>query len=254
MKIKLLLAAVLLLVTVQLNAQERSAYRAGYLRLGVNILGDPLLNALSPKENIFEGRYGASGGYVFEFGRIFYFGKKNSKSFAKLGLDWTFLSLNYNKMDKWDEYGQKSGAKTLSITGQKIAASGSTKLGPVLSLNLFEKVVVDARFQIAPTVRYFDFAYSENQGLTNQRYFNFINYSGENEVDGFEAKSLKNRLAFGVARSAGLTLRRKGLGISADYIKGNVKSTYDAYDHSQRSNGKEKIKSKTLQFTLNFTF
>ena len=56
MKIKLLF------VTVQLNAQERSAYRAGYLRLGVNIVGDPLLNALSPKENNFEGRYGASGG------------------------------------------------------------------------------------------------------------------------------------------------------------------------------------------------
>ena len=157
-------------------------------------------------------------------------------------------------MDKWDEYGQKSGAKTLNIAGQKIVASGSTKLGPVLSLNLFEKVVVDARFQVAPTVLFFDFAYRENQGLTNQRYFNFINYSGEKEEDGFDAKSLKNTLAFGFARSAGLTLRRKGLGISADYIKGNVKSTYEAYDHSQSSNGKEKIKSKTLLFTLNFTF
>jgi len=255
MKIKLLLAVILLSVTVQLNAQERSAFRAGYLRLGINELGDPLDQTMSPIRNIFDSRFGASQGFVFEFGRIYYFGGKDYRGFLNLGLDWTMLSLNYNKLDKWQEYGENSGAETVAIGGEKLALSASTRLGPVLSLNLIEKIVIDARFQFAPTLRFFDFNYRENQGMPSERYFSFTNYSREAVEDGFDAESIKNRVSFGLARSFGLTLRRQALGISADYISGDVKNYYEAINPNfGEANGKDKIPFHSLQFTLNLTF
>jgi hypothetical protein len=255
MKIKLLLAVILLSVTFQLNAQERSAFRAGYLRLGINQLGEPLDQSMSPIRNIFDSRYGASEGFAFEFGRIFYVGGKDHQGFLNLGLDWTMLSLNYNKMDKWEEYGENSGAETVSIGGKKIALSASTKLGPVLSINLLEKIVIDARFQLAPTLRFFDFSYRENEGMTSERYFNFTNYSREIEENGFDAESVKNRLAFGLAKSFGVTLRRKAIGVSADYITGDVKSYYEAINSNfGEANGKDKIPFQSVQITLNLTF
>jgi hypothetical protein len=260
MKIKLFFTIFLFAIGCQLQAQEREedkqergAFRSGYMRIGVNSLGDDLDPSLSPKENIFKGQYGASRGYTFELGHIFYFGGKHSQGFLNLGLDWTILSLNYNKMDKWESYGQSSGAQSVMIGGEKIAAAAATKLGPVLSINLFEKVVLDARFQLAPTLRFFDLNYMENEGKASERYFNFTNYSMEDESED-DPEALNNKVAFGVAKSIGVTLRRSALGISADYITGDVKSNYEAFDASGSSAGKEKIKTKMLQLTVNFTF
>ncbi|WP_432713080.1 hypothetical protein [Pedobacter sp.] len=254
MKIKLLIAVLLLGVTAQLYGQDRGVYRAGYLRLGVNTIGDPLMQDLSPKENIFDGRYGASRGYTFEFGHIFYFGGKNSQSVMNLGLDWTILSLNYNKLEKWKAYGENSGARNVEIGGEKIAFAGRTKLGPVLSMNLGGSVLLDVRFQIAPTIRYFDFNYSENAGEVNERYFSYVNNDEEdNDVD-YDPEAIKNRLAFGVAKSYGATLRRKALGLSVDYVVGQVKSPYEARNSGFNTSGKEKIQSNSLHFTVNFTF
>ena len=255
MKMKLLLALMLLAVTVQLHAQERSAYRAGYLRLGINVFGDPLDQRMSPISNIFDNRYGASNGYVFEIGRIFYIGPEDTKSFLNIGLDWTYLSLNYNKLDKWAEYGENSGAENIAIGGKRVAIGASTKIGPVLSFNLIEQVVIDARFQLAPTVRYYDFSYMENEGMPGERYFSFTNYSREIEEPDFDAESIKNRIGFGVAKSFGLTLRRKGLGVSTDYIAGDVKSYYEAANSNfGEVSGKDKIPYSMVQLTLNVTF
>ncbi len=251
MKIKVLLAVILLSVTFQLNAQERSAFRSGYLRLGINELGDPLDQSMSPIRNIFDGRYGASRGYALEFGNIYYFGSKDHKGFFNVGLDWTILSFNYNKLDKWEEYGANSGAKNVEIGGKKFALSASTKLGPVISMNLIEKIVIDARFQFAPTVRYYDFSYRENPGQNSERYFSFTNYSKAIEDPSFNAESIKNRLSFGLARSFGVTLRRNTLGVSADYITGDVKSYYEAINPNfGETSGKDKIPFHNVQLTL----
>jgi len=255
MKIKLLLAVILLLVTVQLNAQERSAFRAGYLRLGINDLGDALDQGMSPIRNIFDSRYGASRGLALAFGRNYYIGGKDHKGIINVGLDWTMLSVNYNKLDKWQQYGDNSGAQTLAIGGKKIALSASTKLGPVISLNFIEKIVIDARFQFAPTLRFFDFDYSENQGLASERYFSFTNNSKEARDAGFNAESIKNRVSFGLASSFGLTLRRNALGLSADYISGDVKNFYDAINPNfGHADGKDRIPFHNVQLALNLTF
>jgi hypothetical protein len=256
MKIKCLVFAIALCAGLNVYAQQRSVFRPGYVRLGLTRLGDELNYRLSPKENIFDGRYGTSTGYVFEFGHIFYFNKRASKNPVNLGLDWTILSFTYNKMDKWNDYARAAAAPNAFIEGEQIAGAASSKLGPNLSINLGEKVVLDLRFQVAPTLRYFDFTYTEDP-FTNTntgRYFSFEN-SEQLKVDrNFDPQSLKNRLAFGLNYGYGVTLRRAGLGLSLDYTTGEVNSNYEAYDELTGGTfGKEKIKANSIQLKLSLT-
>lgn len=70
----------------------------------------------------------------------------------------------------------------------------------------------------------------------------------------FDGESIKNRLAFGVATGLGITVRRKAIGLSFDYISGKVDTNYDAYDTKTGNTfGKEKIQANTMQFKLSFT-
>lgn len=253
MKFKILVSAIIVCISLNAQAQERSAFRSGYVRLGINKLGDDLDNGLSPKENIFDNRYGAGTGYVFEFGRIYYFKNRQDKSLFNVGLDWTILSLNYNKMDKWKDYAIGAGAKD-AIDGQAIAAAISSKLGPTISINPIEKLVIDVRFQVAPTLRFFDFGYDETTADSEGRYFYFINDNQSSVDEEFDGESIKNRLAFGVATGFGITVRRKAIGLSLDYVSGKVNSNYDAYDAKAGNTfGKEKIQANTMQFKLSFT-
>jgi len=245
------LVIVLLVSTAQVNAQNwRSAFRSGYMRLGINTLGDNLDPALSPVQNVFDGRYGASTGYVFEFGKVFYFRKTTQeKQLINFGLDWTILSFNYNKMDKWDTYARESNGGDYTIDGTKIAAAISSKLGPVVSFNPTEKVVIDFRFQIAPVFRFYDLDYIDHYEQPNERYFSFVNYEAEEGDEDYDGEAIKNRIAFGVAKSFGITLRRKAIGIALDYISGDVKSNYE----SETSFGKAKIPAKNFQVKLSLT-
>lgn len=252
-KTLLLISVFLLTATVQVNAQDRSAFRSGYIRLGINKLGDDLDKSISPKQNVFDGRYGAGTGYVFETGRVFYFMGRTQPKLINFGLDWTYLSLNYNKMDKWATYGRDRGATDVTVDGTKIAAAISSKLGPVISFNPIEKLVIDARFQVAPVVRFFDFGYSENGGKANEQYFSFTNYEGDGTEE-YDGESVKNRIAFGVATSFGVTLRRKAIGFAVDYISGDVKSNYESGGGTSiSSSGKENIPVHHIQFKLSFT-
>ena len=254
MKVKLLLLAVAICSAIQLHAQDRSPFRSGYLRLGINKLGGDLDNALTPKENIFDGKFGASTGYVLEFGHIYYFKDRANTNGINYGLDWTILSLNYNKLDKWENYGVASGASNVYVDGAAIGVAASTKLGPTISFNPLEKLVIDVRFQIAPTFRVFDLEYSEEEEETTTRHFSFANYQQEEVDDNFDAESIKNRVAFGLCTSFGITVRRKAVGLSLDYLSGKVNSNYEAYDaKAGQTNGKEKIKANTLQLKLSLT-
>ncbi|SER85358.1 hypothetical protein [Pedobacter rhizosphaerae] len=138
MKLKLLLTIAGLMATFGAFSQERSVFRSGYLRLGINQLGKALDNNLSPKGNIFNNRYGAGTGYVLEFGHIYYFKSKKKETQLNYGLDWTILSLNYNKMDEWGAYAKSSQAGKAEIEGESIAAAISSKLGPTLSIIPFK--------------------------------------------------------------------------------------------------------------------
>jgi hypothetical protein len=243
------LLALFLYTSLPSTVVGQSAFRSAYTRLGINKLGSDLDHNLSPFQNVFDGRYGAGTGYVFEFGRIFYFKNKDKPGMINYGLDWTYLSLNYNKMDGWEAYGAASGAQSYYIEGTGIAAAISSKIGPVLSINPIEKLVVDVRFQIAPVARFFDLSYEEEEAGGDGRYFYFTNESGDDD----DSESIQNRIAFGVATSYGITVRRKSFGLSVDYVSGKVKSNYDSYDGSTFLFGKEKIPARNLHFKLSLT-
>ena len=255
MKLKLCLAVILLTVTGLLQAQDRPTYRPSYLRLGVNAVGNQLDEILSPRENILDGRYGSVNGFVLDAGRIYYFGGKHSESFLNLGLDWTVLSLTYNQLNEWKDYGRNSGAQNVMIDGTKVMASASSKLGPVLSLNLIEKVVIDARFQLAPTFRYIDLNYYENEGQPDERFISFIRNGKRYFNESFDFDGIKDRVNFSVAKSLGVTLRRNTLGLSADYIWGDVKTYFETISGSNgQIAGKESVPVSTLQLKLNLSF
>lgn len=235
------------------NGQSRSAFRSGYLRLGLNALGGDLKFDQSPKQNVFNGNYGAAQGYVLEMGRIFYFQDRGLISPLNYGIDWTYFSLNYNELDQWDAYGAAS-ATPYFTGGEALAIAASTKIGPVVSFNLVEKVVVDARIQLAPTFRFFDVSYYETdeEGIETRSFSFTDDLSGEND-DNYDSESLPNRVGFGVQTNFGLTLRRKAIGIALDVVSGSVKNRYQAYENGSYTFGKEKIKVTNFQVKLSLT-
>ncbi|WP_432708005.1 hypothetical protein [Pedobacter sp.] len=254
MKIKICLAAILISASVLLHAQDRPTYRPSYLRLGVNAVGNQLDKILSPRENILDGRFGAVNGFVLDAGRIYYFGGKFSEGFLNLGLDWTVLSFTYNQLNEWEQYGRDSRAQNVIVDGTKVMASASTKLGPVLSINLIEKIVIDARFQLAPTFRYIDLSYYEDEGGPNERFITFIKNGKRYFNESFDFDGIKDRTTFSVAKSLGVTLRRNTLGISADYIWGDVKTYFESIAGDVGIAGKQSVPVRTLQVKLNLSF
>ncbi|HEX5151106.1 MAG TPA: hypothetical protein VFW07_06635 [Parafilimonas sp.] len=248
---KLLICALLLFSN--LHAQnERSVFRKGYLRLGISTLGNNLDQNLTPKENVFKGNYGASTGYVFEAGHVFYFRPKSYKGKVNFGLDWTILSAAYNKLDKWEDY--SGNASDVYIDGASFSASAASKLGPVVSFNLVEKLVLDARFQVVAVGRVTPFEYYENESGANIKSFAFYNYGQEEIEDSYDAENVKNAIAFGIGTNFGITIRRKAIGLSLDYNSVKANTSFDAYEgEANHSYGKQKIPTNSFQVKLSFT-
>ena len=253
MKIFKLLICALLLFS-QLYAQnERSVFRKGYLRLGINNLGNNLDQSLTPKENVFKGNYGAGTGYIFEAGHVFYFKPKSYKGKINFGLDWTILSATYNKLDKWQNY--SGNAPDAYIDGASFSVSAASKLGPVISFNLVEKLVLDARFQVVAEGRATPFEYYENESSPNVKSFAFYNYGQEEIDESYDAASVKNAIAFGIGTNFGITIRRKAIGLSVDYNSVKANTSFDAYEgEDHHTYGKQKIPTNSFQVKLSFTF
>jgi hypothetical protein len=244
-----------LLLFTQLHAQKtRSAFRKGYQRIGISTLGNKLDNDLSPKENVFNGNYGAGTGFVFESGHIYYFKSTKSNSKINYGLDWTITSITYNKLNDWEDYGNASGAENVTIDGSKLSMAFASKLGPVISFNPIEKLIIDVHFQVAPTARITDLEYYEDEDKSSVRSFTFYNYGEEAIDENYDAKSLKNVLSFGVGTNFGISVRRKAIGLALDYTSVNAKTNYDAYEgEDNHTFGKEKIKTNSLQLKLSIS-
>lgn len=253
MKKSYLLLVMTFFMIAGVHAQSRSVFRSGYLRLGLNTLGGDLDFNQSPKQNVLDGNFGAAQGYVLEMGRIFYFQDRSLIAPLNYGIDWTYFSLNYNELDQWDAYGAANG-QPYGTGGEALAVAASTKIGPVVSFNLIEKVVVDARIQLAPTFRFFDVSYYEmDQEGNDTRNFSFTDdLSGEND-DNYDSESVKNRIGFGVQTNFGLTLRRKAIGIALDVVSGSVKNRYQALENGSYTFGKEKMKATNFQVKLSLT-
>ncbi len=216
-------------------------FRKGYLRLGINILGNSFDESLSPTENVLAGNLGASKGYAFEFGKSYYFNNDDALPF-RYGLDWTVLSFSYNKFN-WEDH----ISEDVEYEGGKFAIGLSSKLGPVISINPVEKVIIDARLQIVPQLYFYDFSYYNNSDEND--YFSFIDEDPEGMDEDYDPEKVMDRLFFGLKPNFGVTIRRNALGLALDYSPGKIKTQYSSYE----GHGTEKLKVSAFQIKLSLT-
>ena len=272
MKKQLLVLAVLLATVTwsygQITKNDTKLSR-GYLRLGFSNFGQELRDDFSNFSvneggafdgeasmltNLTDGRYGAKRGYVFEFGRNYYFNKTSLLPLfpTKIGLDWTQLSLTYNELD-WSSLIEKDKAAGYEVDEMDFfAASVSSKLGPVISVNLIDKLVVDVRAQLAATyfVSGLDYyAYSDD----DERYFTFM--PEEEDSDDISGLAAFGKLGkFGFKQNYGATVRYGGIGLSIDYFPGSFKYAYETSEgNGEVKSGEEKFKNNMFQIKLSLT-
>ena len=268
MKKQLLLSALFLFSAVtwaqaQITSNESKTSR-GYLRVGFSNFGKELKNDLSNfsvngasgvsgdmsiLENLREGRYGSERGYVFEFGRNYYFNKTTLLPLfdTKIGLDWTQLSLTYNQLD-WSDFAAKDVENGYEVEETSFfAGSASSKLGPVISINFIGKLVVDVRAQLAATYYFNSLNYAAyNDDTDEEKYFTFFPIGDEDE-EGFSAITKTGH--FGFKQNYGATVRYGGIGLALDYFPGSLKGAY----HSSEGDGEEKFKNNIFQIKISLT-
>ncbi|MEP6747238.1 MAG: hypothetical protein ABJB86_05915 [Bacteroidota bacterium] len=220
-------------------AQSSAHFRPFYFNFGINMpagnFGKAPLTSSNAEQNIVNGYYGAKKlGYLFEFGTKIYF--NNSSHKLRYGLDWTFLSANYNEMD-WTSY---MAAKGGAVTEPRVY-SLSTKLGPVISYNIVAKLIVDAHFQIAPVAHYATFEYFKQSGA---------------DTEDFNFKTDKIGDVYGgIKTSTGIGVKWGVIGLAADYFTGKLNTSYE-YDNTAAgsiSNGLKKVKITTSTIQLKLT-
>lgn len=247
----------------QITKPEKNS--RGYLRLGFSSFGDELNSDLSNfsvnnggavsgdasmRDNVLEGRYGAQRGYVLEFGRQYYFTKRSLLPVidARLGLDWTQLSLTYNELNFSPIVERDVAAGYMVSEDQSAAASIATMIGPVFSIRPIGKLVVDARVQLA-AVYYANLTnYSAyNEATEDERYFSFFPDLEEGEDEGIGALTQVASLAF--KPNFGLTARYGAIGLALDYAPGSVKSDY----MSDEGDGEAKFAHNVFQIKLSLT-
>lgn len=231
---------------------ERSPFRKGYIRLGLNNIGEKLNTNFSVKDNILSGKYGSAPGYVFETGTVFYFNKPKSGKKIAYGLDWTIISFTYNSLNKWKSYATSTGNTGEPFEEiQPFIVTASSKLGPVISFNPVEKLIIDARVQLVAGASAFLFFYNN---YTTGYYFELL---GKNEIINEDDEEQVFKMAvIGVKPNFGISVRRKAIGLALDYAPGKINMNYgEQYnDNSDEKYGKAKIKTNTLQLKLSFTF
>lgn len=222
---------------------ERSAFRRGYIRLGISTLGSSLDNSLTPKANALAGNLGTSPGAVFEFGHVFYFRDRSANYTVNFGLDWTILSLTACQLNKWEAYGRASNATNVSSGDGEASFGIASKLGPVVSFNPTGKLVIDARFQVGYQERGNGLAYSDKVGTTN-RGFSF----------GSTGSDASNKLTGGLCTSFGVSIRRKAIGLSLDYVGSKPNTDVIVKEANGGStSSKQAITFNDLQLKLSFT-
>lgn len=243
-KMKQLFTILLIAITIgNANAQEavfESHFRkGGYTRLGLNFLGDDLDNTLSAKSNILASRFGGKMGFVLEKGKVFYFMSKSKPSVVNVGLDWTILSVTFNPSKKsWNNYISETGGSNAMVS-MPFTASLSSKLGPVVSINPVEKLVIDVRAQVAAGIYAFGPEYSTDD-------YSFVALKGDAEKIGdYATISFKPNL--------GVTVRRAGIGLAFDYSPGKVNTSYTESTGDTDTYGEADIEANNFQVKLSLT-
>lgn len=218
-----------------ISGTHATDFRKGYLRLGISSqLNSELNNSLSPASNVSEGQLGASLGYTLEMGNKFYFNNSSAMP-LRYGLDWTIISLTYNELD-WGGYADAQG----NMGSQMFPAlSLASKLGPTVSFNPVEELILDVRAQFAVAIHAIGMDYYDEN---TDDYYTFLLSGGES--------ILESTSEIGLHPSFGLTARRKGIGISVDYFKQHVTYDYGSYN----ADGIVEFPVNTIQLKLNFSY
>ncbi|SDD37230.1 hypothetical protein SAMN04487894_108172 [Niabella drilacis] len=230
--------------TLYAQGTERSPFRRGYLRLGISNIPGKLNQAMSPKENILASQYGSGTGYVLEIGKAYYFNRPQAGDRLGYGLDWTVFSASYNPLNRWKAYETTAGDPGATTTPAIMGLS--SKLGPVLSVNAVEKLVIDARVQLVASASYYNFEYAGGS-----RYFHLIN-AQKNEDD----NGVTSALMLGLKPSFGLTVRRGIIGLALDYAPGKIKMNYEegTGTSGEYTYGQKELEANSLQLKLNISF
>ena len=249
--------------------RDESKLSRGYLRLGFSNFGQELDDDLSNFSvdgggldseatmlgNLLEGRYGAKRGYVLEFGRNYYFNKASLLPVfnTKIGLDWTQLSLTYNELD-WSSIADRDRAAGYEVDEMGyFAASASTKLGPVISINFIDKLVLDVRAQLAATYFVSGLDYYAYKEEGDERYFSFLTEEGLDDDESL-ASAIGQLGKFGLKQNYGATLRFGGIGLGVDYFPGSFKQTYETSEgNGEEQSGEGKFKNNMFQIKLSLT-
>ncbi|GAB3659296.1 hypothetical protein GCM10028791_32690 [Echinicola sediminis] len=210
-------------------------FRKGYMRLGFSSFPKSEMDySLSPYDNMQTGRTGAGVGYTLEFGRNYYF-NHSANSLIKYGLDWTVISANYSQLD-WSTY---SEARQNFDTDAKFHYINlASKLGPVISINPVEKLIVDLRIQAGVSfhsmlVDYYDDQNADHFSLTD------------------DESPLKSISEMSIYPSFGITLRRRWIGFAMDYFKQTPKLNYSS---ELEGEGTVDVPVTTKQVKLIFSF
>lgn len=224
------------LVQVEYKPDFPTDFRGSYIRLGFNqITNSDLSPSASPYENVSNGKIGASKGYTFEWGRNFYFNKRSYSS-IKYGLDWTIINLSYAQFD-WTTYAESNTGQT-DDSNIFHGASVTSKIGPVLSYNPVEELIVDFRAQLGLSYHIMLIDYYDE---STDDYFTL--FSGDDFDGAMSDMSLYP--------SFGITVRRKAFGLALDYFKQKVNMPYDSENNGT---GMIKVPFSTLQYKLMFSF
>lgn len=222
-----------------------------YARLGVGLLGAPLDPNLTPFENVSQGRFGARVGFALEAGKQYYFQKKSliESIPSKIGMEWLFF--NHLGKPNWDNYhrSRNEGVPIGPEYKDGVFLLAGLGVGPVVSVNPWELVIIDVQACLMGVFSLIDLSYAEHEGTTDERYIEFYPAYEESGEESAWSHFTKH-IGLGVMPNFGITVRRKGLGLSWSYVPGRLRTRYE----SDQGVGKASFPVSTNRLMLSLSF
>lgn len=226
-------------LTTQAQDAEANAFRkGGYARIGISAIGNKVNNSQSIRSNMEAGNFGTNIGFALEAGRIYYFAPRKVRTLVNYGLDWTIFSASYDPSGKqWKDYKKANNLEDLEFAVPAVI-SLKTKLGPAVSFNPAELLVIDLRAQLSA-------------GL----YLLGPEFSSDNYVlDPYnESNKGLGKIASAIKPNFGITVRRGVIGLAFDYSPGKIKGRFTESIGETMNYYNPEISANNFQATLSFT-
>lgn len=256
MKPTILLALLLTIISAAAGAQdERSPFRKKYIRFGIQNLGNETPDhSLKPADNMIKGNLGAGMGGVFEAGRHFYFIGAEKAKLLNAGIDWTIFSFTLNPSGKsWKHYAENVAGYSANEFTSQVALSVASKIGPVVSINPVQDMVIDVRVQAAFNAYVLGPVYesyeNENDADPKNAFF-----PSKNDTEATGIKMYTGMFATSIRPNIGATVRWRTIGIALDYAPGKIKMNYNRTDNGTETNGTAQVPANSMQAKLSLVF